>query len=152
MCSGPCTSGIVDGRKHSSGRSERVYCTVPHYMAYSILPPAPYHLCRVALSIHPGPPLSDAMPASTSRSPSPVTAPPIAAAPGPRASALQKLYSEAVAHTIKTCNYANFASCFPTPAKHAPDAMKQLHGDFTQKLHHSCKASPHAPLVARRTS
>lgn len=80
-------------------------------------------------------------PIPTSRSPSPVTAPPIAAAPGPRASALQKLYHDAIAHTLKTCSYTNFASCFPTPAKHAPDAMKDLHSDFIQKLHHTCKAS-----------
>ena len=90
------------------------------------------------------PALADApdktMPASASRSPSPVTAPPIAAAPGPRASALQKLYADAVAHTIKTCSYKNFASCFPTPAKAAPEAMKDLHADFVDKLHHSCKA------------
>lgn len=85
------------------------------------------------------------MPATTSRSPSPATDPPIAAAPGPRASALQKLYADAIAHTVKTCNYNNFASCFPTPAKHAPEAMKELHSDFIQKLHHSCKASPSRP-------
>ncbi|KAF1353558.1 Nnf1-domain-containing protein [Delphinella strobiligena] len=89
------------------------------------------------------------MPATTSRSPSPATAPPIAAAPGPRASALQKLYADAIAHTVKTCNYNNFAECFPTPAKHTPEAMKELHSDFIQKLHHSCKENFHVVLRDR---
>ncbi|KAL1311127.1 hypothetical protein AAFC00_001330 [Neodothiora populina] len=74
-----------------------------------------------------------------SRSPSPVVAPPVASAPGPRAAALLKLYSEAIAHTIKTCSYNNFASCFPTPAKHAEGPMKILHAEFTQSLHERCK-------------
>lgn len=96
------------------------------------------HHCRTRF-------VSSAMPASASRSPSPVAAPPVAAAPGPRASALHKLYSDAIAHTLKACHYKNFASCFPTPAKHAPEAMKDLHHDFINKLDHSCKARNQPP-------
>ncbi|KAH0261741.1 Nnf1-domain-containing protein, partial [Aureobasidium melanogenum] len=78
-------------------------------------------------------------PAPTSRSPSPVQAPPVQQTPGPRAAALQKLYSDAISHTLRTCSYSNFASSFPTPASHAPDAMKRLHTDFVEKLHRTCK-------------
>jgi hypothetical protein len=69
-----------------------------------------------------------------SRSPSPPAAPPLASAPGPRASALLKLHSDAIAHILKTCNYANFSACFPTPAKEVPGSMKALHAQFTEKL------------------
>jgi kinetochore protein NNF1 len=69
-----------------------------------------------------------------SRSPSPAQPPPTPAAPGPRASALQKLYADAIHHIIKTCSYTNFASCFPTPAKQVPGSVKLLHEQFTEKL------------------
>lgn len=68
------------------------------------------------------------------RSPSPAPAPPLATAPGPRATALQKLYSDAIAHILKTCSYTNFAACFPTPAREVPGSMKALHQQFTEKL------------------
>lgn len=68
------------------------------------------------------------------RSPSPAQPPPVPAAPGPRATALQKLYSDAIAHVLKTCNYNNFASCFPTPAKEVPDSLRHLHEQFTDRL------------------
>lgn len=74
-----------------------------------------------------------------SRSPSPAQAPPVQQTPGPRAAALQKLYSDAVSHTLRTCSYSNFASSFPTPASHAPDAMKRLHTDFVEKLDRTCR-------------
>ncbi|KAH9826848.1 Nnf1 [Teratosphaeria destructans] len=69
-----------------------------------------------------------------SRSPSPVAPPPLSAAPGPRASAIQKLYQDAITHILKTCNYDNFASCFPTPAQNVPPSMKQLHESFLAKI------------------
>ncbi|KAK6432964.1 hypothetical protein LTR95_010860 [Oleoguttula sp. CCFEE 5521] len=68
------------------------------------------------------------------RSPSPVSAPPVQATPGPRATALQQLYSDAVTHILKTCNYENFASCFPTPAREASQSLQQLHEEFTERL------------------
>lgn len=76
---------------------------------------------------------ADAPPAP-SRSPSPPIAPPIASAPGPRATALQKLYADATAHILKTCSYANFSACFPTMAREASDSLKLLHQDFTEGL------------------
>lgn len=59
-------------------------------------------------------------------SPSPPPAPPIAETPGPRASKLQTLFSNALTHTLKTCSYANFSACFPTPAKHVPESLQAL--------------------------
>jgi hypothetical protein len=69
-----------------------------------------------------------------SRSPSPAPAPPLPSAPGPRASRIQKLYADAIDHILKTCNYPNFASCFPTPAREVPQSMKHLHESFCEKL------------------
>ncbi|KAK3702903.1 hypothetical protein LTR37_014752 [Vermiconidia calcicola] len=74
-----------------------------------------------------------------SRSPSPASRPPVASTPGPRATALQKLYSDAIAHVLKTCNYTNFSSCFPTPAQHVPGSLKMLHEQFTDKLGESMR-------------
>ncbi|KAK4574369.1 hypothetical protein LTR86_002131 [Recurvomyces mirabilis] len=79
----------------------------------------------------PPPPLADD---TRTRSPSPLPPPPTALHPGPRATALQKLYSDAIAHVLKTCSLANFSACFPTPAGHVPEAMRQLHEQFTAKL------------------
>ncbi|KAK8200940.1 hypothetical protein M8818_006259 [Zalaria obscura] len=79
------------------------------------------------------------MPASQSRSPSPAAPPPVAATPGPRAAALQKLYSDALSHTLKTCNYANFASCFPTPAKNAEEDLQVFHSQFVERLDSQCR-------------
>lgn len=75
------------------------------------------------------------------RSPSPASAPPIPSAPGPRATALQKLYADAIAHVLKTCSYNNFAACFPTPAKEVPGSMKALHEQFNQKLGEQLKSN-----------
>jgi kinetochore protein NNF1 len=68
------------------------------------------------------------------RSPSPAHPPPTPSAPGPRATALQKLYNDAINHVLRVCNYNNFASCFPTPAAQVPSAVKNLHEQFTAKL------------------
>ena len=70
----------------------------------------------------------------TSRSPSPALSAPIPTAPGPRATALEKLYADAITHVLKTCNYANFSACFPTPAREVPGSLKLLHEQFTEKL------------------
>lgn len=74
-----------------------------------------------------------------SRSPSPASRLPIPAAPGPRATALQKLYGDAIAHVLKTCNYTNFSSCFPTAAQNVPGSLKFLHEQFTEKLGESMR-------------
>lgn len=69
-----------------------------------------------------------------SRSPSPASRPPIPATPGPRATALQKLYGDAIAHVLKTCSYHNFSACFPTPAQQVSGSFKLLHEQFVEKL------------------
>lgn len=69
-----------------------------------------------------------------SRSPSPAPPPPVPTTPGPRAAALTKLYNDAVTHVLRTCNYANFSACFPTPAAQVPAAVRHLHEQFTTKL------------------
>jgi kinetochore protein NNF1 len=74
-----------------------------------------------------------------SRSPSPDIRPPIASTPGPRATALQKLYSDAIAHVLKTCNYSNFSACFPTAAREVPQSLRLLHEQFTGKLDQSMR-------------
>nr|XP_023908584.1 uncharacterized protein LOC112020256 [Quercus suber] len=66
--------------------------------------------------------------------PSPAPSPPIPSAPGPRAVALQNLYTSAISHILKTCSYANFSACFPTPAQAVPTSMQLLHEQFTAKL------------------
>jgi kinetochore protein NNF1 len=76
-----------------------------------------------------------------SRSPSPVSKPPIPATPGPRASTLQKLYSDAISHVLKTCNYNNFSACFPTATQNVPGTMKYLHEQFTDKLGESMRVN-----------
>lgn len=68
------------------------------------------------------------------RSPSPIQPPPTPTAPGPRATALEKLHNDAIAHILKTCSYTNFATCFPTPAQKVPVSLRHLHEQFTQQL------------------
>ncbi|KAF1992007.1 Nnf1-domain-containing protein [Aulographum hederae CBS 113979] len=82
------------------------------------------------------------MPAATttSRSPSPPDAPPIALAPGPRATALSNAFNGALAATLKRISYDNFASCFPTPAKYRPETMDAFWRDFTGRLEGVCKS------------
>ncbi|KAK5136254.1 hypothetical protein LTR08_003861 [Meristemomyces frigidus] len=72
--------------------------------------------------------------ASVDRSPSPVSPPPLPLAPGPRATLLLKLYTDATTHLLRTISYANFAACFPTPARAVPGSLKLLHEQFVGKL------------------
>ncbi|KAI5370708.1 Putative nuclear MIS12/MIND complex subunit PMF1/Nnf1 protein [Septoria linicola] len=84
-----------------------------------------------------------------SRSPSPIGPPPTPSAPGPRATALQKLYNDAINHVLKTCSYNNFAACFPTPARQVPGSVKLLHEQFTQKLGESMRKEFESILAER---
>ncbi|MCJ1310872.1 hypothetical protein MMC25_004540 [Agyrium rufum] len=59
-------------------------------------------------------------------SPSPSPQPPTSATPGPLATRLRDLYSNALTHTLRTCSYANFSSCFPTPARQKPDVLRSV--------------------------
>lgn len=73
-----------------------------------------------------------------SQSPPPPSRP-ISLSPGIRASLLQKVYNDALSHTLRICSYTNFASCFPTPARHVPEALDGLHRDFIGRLDDICK-------------
>ncbi|KAM5479755.1 putative tyrosinase [Microsporum canis] len=89
----------------------------------------------------------DSDPTSTARqgenqdaSPSPPPAAPVPLTPGPRASRLQQVFSQALLHTIRTNSYANFSSCFPTPAKHVPRSLESVWRQLNAKLEESARA------------
>lgn len=73
-------------------------------------------------------------------SPSPPPPVPIAQTPGPRASRLQQVFDQALARTIRANSYSNFASCFPTPAKHVPASLESVWRQLNAKLEESAKA------------
>ncbi|KAI9806248.1 MAG: hypothetical protein M1825_006363 [Sarcosagium campestre] len=71
---------------------------------------------------------------ATMSSPTPPPPPPLQISPGARATALQKVFNEALKHTLRTCSYDNFAACFPTPAQHCPSSLRALWSQMTQKM------------------
>jgi kinetochore protein NNF1 len=73
-----------------------------------------------------------------SASPSPPPQAPVAATPGPRAVALQKVFAGALSSSIKANSYANFSSCFPTPAKYCPTAMEGVWKQLNTRLEEEC--------------
>lgn len=73
-----------------------------------------------------------------SASPSPPPQPPISAIPGPRATALQKVFAGAVSSSIKANSYENFSSCFPTPAKYCPTALEGVWRQLNARLEEEC--------------
>lgn len=87
----------------------------------------------------PPPPSTDAAPASAA-SPPPSPLPVLAedATPGARATALQQAFAKALEATLNKCSYANFASCFPTPAQYRPQTLEMFHKDFTGRLSEVC--------------
>ena len=72
-------------------------------------------------------------------SPSPPPPPPIAETPGPRASRFQQIYSEALLRTLRANSYANFAACFPTPARHVPRSLESVWRQLNAKLEESAR-------------
>ncbi|TKA66122.1 hypothetical protein B0A49_12515 [Cryomyces minteri] len=84
-----------------------------------------------------------------SRSPSPPTSPPLPQAPGPRATALQKVFADALSHTLKICSHSNFAACFPTAARYVPEALEGLWRDFVERLGGACRTEFEAILADR---
>ncbi|KAF2230677.1 Nnf1-domain-containing protein [Viridothelium virens] len=93
----------------------------------------------------------DPQPQSTiaSRSPSPAPPAPLANAPGPRATALQKIFNDALQHTLDTCSYKNFSGCFPTAAKYAGVSLEALWRDFIERLGGVCRQEFDAILSQR---
>lgn len=77
--------------------------------------------------------------AQAGRSPSPPPLPPVAQTPGPRAAQFQKLFGDALNHTIRTCSYSKFSACFPTPAKYASQTLNSIWQQITTKVEASAK-------------
>ena len=78
------------------------------------------------------------MDARMAGSPSPPPEAPGCSNPGPRAAALQKVFAGALTASLKTNSYANFSSCFPTPAKHCPDALEGVWAQMNTRLEQEC--------------
>lgn len=73
-------------------------------------------------------------------SPSPPPPAPVPLTPGPRASRLQQVFEQALARTLRANSYANFAGCFPTPARHVPSSLESVWRQLNAKLEESAKA------------
>ncbi|KIW92011.1 uncharacterized protein Z519_06993 [Cladophialophora bantiana CBS 173.52] len=73
-----------------------------------------------------------------SASPSPAPEAPVASSPGPRAAALQKVFAGALSSSLKANSYANFSSCFPTPAKYCPTALEGVWRQLNTRLEEEC--------------
>ncbi|KAL6244500.1 hypothetical protein RBB50_008742 [Rhinocladiella similis] len=73
-----------------------------------------------------------------SKSPSPPPEAPVASTPGPRAAALQKVFTGALSSSIRANSYANFSSCFPTPAKYCPTALEGVWKQLNTRLEEEC--------------
>ncbi|KAF2084309.1 hypothetical protein K490DRAFT_17981, partial [Saccharata proteae CBS 121410] len=84
-----------------------------------------------------------------SRSPSPAQPPPLAESPGPRATALQNVFANALDATVKRCSYSSFAACFPTPAQYVAQGMDMLWRDFTTRIRTAAKAEFDNVLASR---
>ncbi|KAL1984002.1 hypothetical protein VTN96DRAFT_9687 [Rasamsonia emersonii] len=83
---------------------------------------------------------SQQQPGCDAASPSPPPPAPVPLTPGPRASRLQQVFNEALARTLRANSYANFAACFPTPAKHVPASLESVWRQLNAKLEESAKA------------
>lgn len=73
-------------------------------------------------------------------SPSPPPPAPIPQTPGPRASRLDQVFDQALARTLRANSYANFAGCFPTPARHVPASLEGVWRQLNAKLEANAKA------------
>ena len=69
--------------------------------------------------------------------------------PGVRATALQKIFTTALASTLKANSYANFSACFPTPAQHCPAALEGVWKQLNTKLEEGCTREFEAILRER---
>jgi kinetochore protein NNF1 len=78
------------------------------------------------------------MPSRTDASPSPPPSAPVLTQPGPRATALHKVFDTALTATLKTNSYANFSACFPTPAQHCAPALEGVWKQLNAKLEEGC--------------
>ncbi|KAK5089150.1 hypothetical protein LTR05_003374 [Lithohypha guttulata] len=51
---------------------------------------------------------------------------------------LQRLYKDALRATLATNSYANFSSCFPTPARYCPKALEGVWDQLNRRLSEEC--------------
>lgn len=72
--------------------------------------------------------------------PSPPPPAPVPLTPGPRASRLQQIFSEALTRTLRANSYANFSACFPTPASRVPHSLESVWRQLNAKLEESARA------------
>ncbi|KAL4950855.1 Nnf1-domain-containing protein [Aspergillus filifer] len=93
--------------------------------------------------------MTDTPRAQEHTSPSPPPRPPIAQTPGPRVTRLQEIYAQALARTLRANSYANFAACFPTPARYVPASLESVWRQLNAKLEESAKAEFEDILVER---
>ncbi|KAJ5655676.1 Nnf1 [Penicillium longicatenatum] len=76
-------------------------------------------------------------PAASASAPPPA---PESQIPGPRASRLIQVFDQALARTLRANSYSNFASCFPTPARHVPASLESVWRQLNAKLEEGAKA------------
>ncbi|KAJ5183183.1 Nnf1 [Penicillium capsulatum] len=69
--------------------------------------------------------------------------------PGPRASRLHQVFGQALARTLRANSYSNFASCFPTPARHVPASLESVWRQLNAKLE-ECANAEFEEIVAER--
>lgn len=82
---------------------------------------------------------------SSTQHPAQETQPP----PGVRATRLHQVFNQALTHTLRANNYANFSGCFPTPARHVPASLESLWRQLNAKLEESARGE-FEDIVAER--
>ena len=83
-------------------------------------------------------------------SPSLLPEAPVASTPGPRATALQKVFAAALSASLKTNSYGNFSSCFPTPASYCSGALEGVWSQVNSRLEQQCNREFEQILVDRQ--
>lgn len=59
--------------------------------------------------------------------------------PGPRATRLKALYSQALTHTLSKLAWNNFATCYPTISSRSESVLKQVQAQMVAKLSEKCE-------------
>ena len=54
--------------------------------------------------------------------------------PGARATALQNVFAQALAASLRTVSYDNFAACFPTPAAKCAAGLRAVWAQMVERL------------------
>lgn len=75
---------------------------------------------------------------------SPPASPPLptrhtAVTPGPRAQQFQRIFEQALTHTLAKISPDNFASCYPTIAARAPHILRQVQRGMVDRLAQLCR-------------